>query len=68
MRTDILTRSIRRELIRSLWLQPYVVLIAMISTLKGRNEGFEPHEFERAFQGPWYHWWAAWVSIPAPED
>ena len=20
------------------------------------------------FESPWYYWWAAWVSIPAPED
>jgi len=40
----------------------------MIVKLEGQNVGFEKHEFERTFQSPWYYWWAARVSIPAPWD
>jgi hypothetical protein len=25
--------------------------------------GFEPHEFERTFQSPWYYWWAYWWDL-----
>ena len=34
----------------------------------GTECGICVHEFERTFQSPLYYWWAAWVSIPAPED
>jgi hypothetical protein len=44
------------------------VSFAIFSTLEGWNVGFTQHDFVWKFESPWYYWWAAWVSIPAPED
>jgi hypothetical protein len=34
----------------------------------GADVESEQHEFVRTLESRWYYWWAARVSIPAPED
>jgi hypothetical protein len=56
------------ELSRSLCLQPSDVLIAIGNTTVGHNVRFARLQFVSTSENRWYYWWAAWVSIPAPED